>query len=147
MKIEFFKRHEQAVLPVYGSKEAAGADISSIEATIIPPGEHRLIDTGLDCRLPQGYEIQVRPRSGLAGKKQVTVLNTPGTVDPDYTGPLKVILINHGKEIFSVEVGDRIAQIVIAPITQAVFSFTNETRDTERGAAGFGSTGGITNAS
>jgi len=141
MIVKFYKRHEQAKLPAYGSAEAAGADISSVEDVIIPPGEHRLIDTGLDCRLPKGYEIQVRPRSGLAAKQQVTVLNTPGTVDPDYTGPLKVILVNHGNKIFTVGVGDRIAQIVIAPIIQADFSFTEESKETARGDAGFGSTG------
>lgn len=141
MKIHFVKEHEDAILPTYATAGAAGADIYSVKDYKVPPGEHTLIDTGLKCSIPAGYEIQVRPRSGLALKNRITVLNSPGTVDSDYTGKLGVILMNHSDLVFSVKAGDRIAQIVVAPVTQAQFEWAVETKETERGAGGFGSTG------
>lgn len=140
--IGFTRLHEDAQLPVYSTEEAAGADVRSVVAVVLQPGEHLLIPTGLGCDIAKGWEIQVRPRSGLAAKHGVTVLNTPGTVDSDYQGPLAVCLINHGKKPFNIEVGDRIAQIVVAPVTQGQFAWVGGvSRETERGAGGFGSTG------
>lgn len=132
-----------AVLPVYKTEGAAGADICAYlkENIILKKGEHVLVPTGLKFEIPSGYEIQVRPRSGLAAKNGVTVLNTPGTIDSDYRGEVKVVLINLGKEDFTICNGDRIAQIVAAPVTQALFEKTDELSDTDRGEGGFGSTG------
>ena len=141
MKIHFVKEHEDAMLPTYGTAGAAGADIYSVKEYKVPPGEHTLVDTGLKCSIPEGYEIQVRPRSGLALKNRITVLNSPGTVDSDYTGKLGVILMNHSDIVFTVKAGDRIAQIVVAPVQQAEFAWTEEIKNTDRGANGFGSTG------
>ena len=109
---------------------------------VIAPGEWKLIPTGSSIALPEGYEAQIRPRSGLAAKKGISCVNTPGTVDADYRGELKVILINHGSEDFAVARGDRIAQLVLAPVTQAVWSEVEELDETDRGSGGFGSTGG-----
>ena len=103
--------------------------------------EFAMIPTGLSFAIPEGYEIQVRPRSGLAAKNGVTVLNTPGTIDSDYRGEVKVILINHGKDSFTVNNGDRIAQLIVAPVTQGIFEKAEELDSTERGEGGFGSTG------
>lgn len=141
MKIHFVKEHDNALLPTYATVGAAGADVYSVKDYKIPPGEHKLIDTGLKCGIPAGFEIQVRPRSGLALKSRVTVLNSPGTIDSDYTGKLGVILMNHSDAIFTVSAGDRIAQIVIAPVMQASFSWAEQVVETERGNNGFGSTG------
>lgn len=140
-EIQFVKRLPEAKLPVYGTEGAAGADVSSVEYFTLYPGESKLIDTGLDCRIPDGWEIQVRPRSGLAAKNMITVLNSPGTVDCDYTGPLKVILVNHSNTPFTIHIGDRIAQIVPSPIHRVTFAFTDQDKNTERGSDGFGSTG------
>lgn len=141
MKIRFVKDHENATLPTYATAGAAGADVYSAKDYKVPPGEHTLIDTGLKCDIPEGFEIQVRPRSGLAIKNRITVLNSPGTIDSDYTGKLGVILMNHSDMVFSVKAGDRIAQIVVAPVRQASFEWAEETKTTERGSDGFGSTG------
>lgn len=141
VEIKFYKAHEDARLPVYSTAEAAGADIHSIQKVDIPAGKQAMIDTGLDCRIPKGYELQVRPRSGLAAKHMVTITNSPGTIDSDYSGRIKVILANLSNKSFTVNSGDRIAQIVVAPVIQATFSFTEETRESERGEKGFGSTG------
>ena len=100
-----------------------------------------MVPTGLFFEIPEGYEVQIRPRSGLAAKNGVTVLNTPGTIDSDYRGEIKVILINLGAADFTINSGDRIAQMVVAPVTQAAFSITDSLSETERGAGGFGSTG------
>jgi len=105
------------------------------------PGEWRLIPTGLSIALPEGYEAQVRPRSGLAARHAISCVNTPGTVDSDYRGEIKVNLINHGREPFTLQRGDRIAQMIIAPVIQAVWEEVDDLGDTERGAGGFGSTG------
>jgi dUTP pyrophosphatase len=140
MNINFVKIHENAKLPVYSTTEAAGADIFSVESHSIPLGAHRLVKTGLNCVIPKGWELQVRPRSGLALKSKITVLNAPGTIDSDYTGELGVILVNHGDQPFQVNIGDRIAQVVCAPVYQANFGWAEATRDTDR-VGGFGSTG------
>lgn len=135
--------HFKGALPQYQTAESAGSDVcASVESDlIIKPGERALISTGLSLEIPNGYEIQVRPRSGLAFKNGVTLVNTPGTIDSDYRGELKIILINHGQENFVVRSGDRIAQLVLAPVTQGRFEWAEELTETARGAGGFGSTG------
>ena len=134
---------EGAEFPFYGSESAAGADVRAYisEDMTIMPGESKLIRTGMRFAIPEGYEIQVRPRSGLALKNQITVLNSPGTIDSDYRGELGVILINHGKNSFVVTPGMRIAQIVIAPVYRAKFFVEEYLSATERGERGFGHTG------
>lgn len=129
-------------LPAYATSGAAGMDVVSAEEVTIPPGARHAVATGLALAIPQGYEIQVRPRSGLALKHGVTVPNTPGTIDSDYRGELKVILINHGTEPFAIARGDRVAQLVLAPVVQAAWEEVEELDATERGEGGFGSTGG-----
>ena len=130
-------------LPRYETAQSAGMDLAAaIDSPLtLAPGARDMIPTGLAIALPAGYEAQVRPRSGLAAKNGVTVLNTPGTVDADYRGEVKVILINLGDEDFVIERGMRIAQMVIAPVTQAAFSEVRSLSETDRGAGGFGSTG------
>ncbi len=130
-------------LPAYATQDSAGMDVmAAIDAAIIlQSGERRLVPTGLSIALPSGYEAQIRPRSGLALKQGVTTLNTPGTIDADYRGEIGVILINHGQETVTIERGMRIAQMVIAPVTQGVWQVVESLDDTERGAGGFGSTG------
>lgn len=135
-----------AVLPHYATPGSAGADIRACleghDADIImAAGDTALIPTGLYFEIPVGYEVQVRPRSGLAAKYGVTVLNSPGTIDSDYRGEVKVILKNHGKEPYTVRHGDRIAQIVIAPVIQCSFDPADTIESTVRGTGGFGSTG------
>ncbi|MCE2982251.1 MAG: dUTP diphosphatase [Parachlamydia sp.] len=134
---------EEELLPFYMTAGAAGADIKACmkEPLEILPGHSALIPTGMRVAIPDGFEIQVRPRSGLALKHQVTVLNTPGTIDADYRGEIKVILINHGLQSFVVTHGMRIAQLVLAPVVRAHFVLANELALTERGAGGFGHTG------
>lgn len=129
-------------LPAYATAGAAGMDVVSAEAVTIDPGARHAVATGLALAIPEGYEIQVRPRSGLALKHGITVPNTPGTIDSDYRGELKVILINHGAEPFVIARGDRVAQLVLAPVVQAVWDEVDELDATERGEGGFGSTGG-----
>jgi len=132
-------------LPEYQTDQSAGMDLRAAIAentpVMIPPGEWRLVPVGIAIALPDGYEAQVRPRSGLAAKKGITCLNTPGTVDADYRGEIRVNLINHGKEPFVVQRGDRIAQMIVAPVTQASWHVTDRLDETERGTGGFGSTG------
>lgn len=141
MRIGFKKLHPDAQMPTYGSKQAAGADLRAIEEAILQPGERKLIKTGIAIELPAGLEAQIRPRSGLALKNGVTVLNTPGTIDADYRGEIGVILINHGREEFRVAAGDRIAQMVLAAYVPGFFVEKAELHQTERGEGGFGSTG------
>ena len=129
-------------LPQYATTGAAGMDIVSAETTRIAPGARHAVATGLAVAIPHGYEIQVRPRSGLALKHGITVPNTPGTIDSDYRGELKVILINHGTDTFAIERGDRIAQLVLAPVIQAGWQEVDALDETDRGSGGFGSTGG-----
>lgn len=130
-------------LPFYASTGAAGADVRAAisEPLTLLPQETLLVPTGIKVEIPQGYEIQVRPRSGLALKYGITVLNTPGTIDSDYRGPVQVILINHGKAPFVITPGMRIAQLVIQRAIQAKFVFSDSLQITARGAAGFGHTG------
>ncbi|MBR1583826.1 MAG: dUTP diphosphatase [Spirochaetales bacterium] len=133
-----------ARLPVYGSSQAAGADLCAClgnQSLTIEPHRWAMVPTGIAIALPVGYEAQVRPRSGLAAKKGITVLNSPGTVDSDYRGEVKVILINHSDESFVINDGDRIAQMVIARHESASFEVVSSLDETERGSGGFGSTG------
>jgi len=129
-------------LPAYATQGAAGMDVLSAEDVTIAPGARHAVATGLVLAIPAGYEIQVRPRSGLALRHGVTVPNTPGTIDSDYRGELKVILINHGLEPFAIARGDRVAQLVLAPVVRAAWNEVEALDDTERGSGGFGSTGG-----
>jgi dUTP pyrophosphatase len=128
-------------LPAYQSALAAGADVCAAAALTLNPGERALVPTGFCYELPAGFEMQIRPRSGLALKHGVTVLNTPGTLDADYRGELKVLLINHGREPFEIKRGERIAQIVIAPVSRATFTESTQLGESARGEGGFGSTG------
>lgn len=130
-------------LPSYGSELAAGADVRAYlqNELVLEPGESCLVPTGLKLAIPKGFEVQVRPRSGLALKHQITVLNTPGTIDADYRGEVGVILINHGKKTFVVTPGMRIAQLVLAPVCKAVFVREEMLAVTSRGEGGFGHTG------
>ena len=130
-------------LPVYATQGAAGMDVVSAEDVTIAPGARHAVATGLAMAIPAGFEVQVRPRSGLALKHGITVPNTPGTIDSDYRGELKVILINHGAEPFAIRRGDRVAQLVLAPVTQAGWIEVDELDETARGEGGFGSTGGV----
>jgi len=141
LPVEFKKLHPDAKVPVYSSNLAAGADLHAINFYDIGPGEWLLVKTGLAIALPEGTEAQVRPRSGLALKHGITVLNSPGTIDADYRGEIGAILINHGDKPFQICPGDRIAQLVIAHVTRAAFAEVAELSSTERGAGGFGSTG------
>jgi dUTP pyrophosphatase len=135
--------HFKGDLPKYETTLASGFDIrAQLENPMaIAPGGSAMIPTGLSFEIPVGYEIQVRPRSGLAAKKAVTVLNTPGTIDADYRGEVKVILINLGAEPFVIQDQDRIAQCVLCPVLQAQMQLVTELSDTQRGVGGFGSTG------
>ena len=133
----FEKLHEDAIIPHYQTIGSAGLDLHSIEAATLMPGERKLVSTGLTVNLPKNTEGQIRPRSGLAAKFGITVLNSPGTIDEDYKGELKVILYNSGDSTFSVEKGDRIAQLVVAP----VIKLSGLTLDNTREDKGFGSTG------
>lgn len=133
---------EGLALPAYATDGAAGMDVVSAEDVTIAPGARHAVATGLSMAIPHGYEIQVRPRSGLAFKHGITVPNTPGTIDSDYRGELKVLLINHGDDDFAIARGDRVAQLVLAPVVQAAWAEVEELDATERGEGGFGSTGG-----
>src|SRR5438094_845382 len=130
-------------LPAYATPDAAGMDLhAAVESDVtLQPGERALISTGLRIALPPGYEAQVRPRSGLALRHGISMVNTPGTIDEDFTGVLSVILINLGQDPFTVHRGDRIAQMVVAPITRAVWEEVEELPPSERGEGGFGHTG------
>lgn len=141
MTLRFMRIHRDAVLPAYAHKSDAGMDIRSVEDILIPVGKRALVHTGLVMMLPPKYEAQVRPRSGLALKYGVTVLNTPGTIDSGYRGEVGVILANFGNEDFQVRKGDRIAQIVVAPVTKARIYEVDYVDDTDRGEGGFGSSG------
>lgn len=138
------KINDSVELPYYATEGASGADVRAYlaQAITLNPGQSMMVPTGLKFEIPNGYEIQVRPRSGLAYKHQITVLNTPATIDSDYRGELKVILINHGQEPFVIEPNMRIAQLVFAPVTTARFELKEQIlANTERGEGGFGHTG------
>lgn len=130
-------------LPKYETENSAGMDVRANikEAVVLYPGERKLIGTGLKLEIPSGFECQVRPRSGLAYKSGITVLNSPGTIDADYRGEIGVILINHGKDHFEINPGDRIGQLVFAKYERVEFETSEELSNTERGEGGFGSTG------
>jgi len=130
-------------LPTYQTAGSAGADLyAALESQLtLSPGQRALIPTGIALELPQGYEAQVRPRSGLALKHGITTLNAPGTIDADYRGEVGVLLINHGSAEFSIARGDRIAQLVVAPVTRGAFSTVADLSGTDRGVGGFGHTG------
>jgi dUTP pyrophosphatase len=141
MTVAFKRLVPEAILPSYAHPGDAGMDLCSAERLVVPPGKRALVHTGLAMALPRGYEAQVRPRSGLALKRGITVLNTPGTIDEGYRGEIGVILANFGDEEFKVEKGDRIAQMVVAPVTQAEITEVADLDATQRGEGGFGSTG------
>ncbi len=139
--IKFQKLSPRAIIPAYAHPGDAGADLVAIEHHILAPKSRLAVPTGLAVEIPQGYEMQVRPKSSLALNHGITVLNTPGTVDAGYRGEIKVILINLGQAPFDIAPGQRIAQVVIAPVIQAEFTEVTELSDSQRGIGGFGSTG------
>lgn len=143
VKIKILPHGKGLPLPKYMSEHAAGMDLYAAvnPELVIPPGEWRLVPTGIAIALPEGYEAQVRPRSGLALKQGVSILNTPGTVDADYRGEIGVILMNHGKENLVIKRGDRIAQMIINKIERISFEEVNELPETGRSTGGFGHTG------
>ena len=141
MTLKFKRIHPDAVLPAYAHPSDAGMDIRSVADVTVPARGRALVPTGLSVLLPPLYEAQVRPRSGLALKHGITVLNTPGTIDSGYRGEIGVILFNSSDVDFQVKKGDRVAQVVIAPVTQPVIEEAQEIDETDRGAGGFGSTG------
>ena len=141
MKLKIKKLSSDAIIPAYQSELAAGFDLHSVEEYVLKPNERKLIKTGLAFEIEEGYEVQIRPRSGLAFKHGITVLNSPGTIDADYRGEIMVLLINLGDEEFEIKKGERIAQAVIAPVIQAEFVEVDELSITKRGKGGFGSTG------
>jgi dUTP pyrophosphatase len=143
LEIKVKKLHPQAVLPAYMTEHAAGMDLCAVLDTpvLLAPGERRLLPTGLALEIPPGFEGQVRPRSGLALKKGLALVNSPGTIDADYRGEIGVIVINHGSQPVEFLSGDRIAQLVIAPVTQARLVESDELNESERSSGGFGHTG------
>jgi len=142
-KIQIKKLSNSVLIPKYETPGSSGMDITAHinESIVINPGEKALVPTGFSLAIPKGHEVQIRPRSGLAAKKSITVLNTPGTIDADYRGEIKVILINLGKDKFIVENRERIAQMVVCPIDQVQLEEVKELSKTDRGSGGFGSTG------
>ncbi|MEN8887432.1 MAG: dUTP diphosphatase [Celeribacter marinus] len=149
IKLQWLDGADHSVpLPSYETDQAAGADLRAnlsvadrVEGIVIAPGARTLIPTGLKMEIPAGFEVQIRPRSGLALKHGITLANTPGTIDADYRGPVGVIVINLGSDPFTVAHADRIAQMVVAPVVQAMFNVADELNTTVRGDGGFGSTG------
>ena len=141
MILKIKKLTSNAIIPIYAHPGDAGMDLCSCEIVEIAPGTTALVKTGIAIELPAGTEGQVRPRSGLAAKNAITVLNAPGTIDEGFRGEVRVILINHGTEVFRVEPGMRIAQLVIAPVLRVAVEEIAELTDTTRGVGGFGSTG------
>jgi dUTP pyrophosphatase len=141
IRLQRLPHGEGLPLPAYATAQAAGLDIVAAEEVEIAPGARHAVATGFAIAIPDGYEVQVRPRSGLALRYGVTCLNTPGTIDADYRGEIKVILINLGDKLFKIRRGDRIAQLVPAPVQRAAMAEVDTLDDTARGAGGFGSTG------
>ncbi|NEP54087.1 MAG: dUTP diphosphatase [Moorea sp. SIO3C2] len=139
--VKFKKLHDRAVIPAYAHPGDAGADLVAVEHHWLAPMQRLAVPTGLAAEIPTGYEMQVRPKSSLALHHGITLLNTPGTVDAGYRGEIKVIMINLGEQVFEISPGQRIAQIAIAPITQAQFITVTELSSSPRGTGGFGSTG------
>ena len=142
-KVLIKKLNPDVELPVYKTSGASGMDLMAFieEPIIISPNSSYLVPTGLSIAFSEDYEVQIRPRSGLAAKKSVTVLNTPGTIDSDYRGEIKIILFNHGKEDFIINNKDRVAQMILTPVVKMKFEETDNLPDTLRGEGGFGSTG------
>ena len=143
VKVLIKKLYPSVQLPSYKTSGASGMDLMAFieKSIILEPGKSSLVPTGLSVAFPKEYEIQIRPRSGLAAKNNISVLNTPGTIDSDYRGELKIILFNHGNENFTINNNDRIAQMVLTPIAKIDLDETNELPETVRGKGGFGSTG------
>ncbi len=148
LKLAYLEDADQTVsLPSYETSGAAGADLRANfppkrrDGIALAPGERALVPIGLRVEIPEGYEVQIRPRSGLALKNGITLPNSPGTIDCDYRGPLGVIVMNAGQETFHIAHGARIAQMIVAPVVQAAFQLVDQLDETERGAGGFGSTG------
>ena len=143
VKLLIKKLNEEVIVPEYKTRGSSGMDLmANINSDIyIKPGEKAIIPTGIAVSIPIGYEIQIRPRSGLAAKKNISILNTPGTIDADYRGEIKIILINFGKQEFKINPNDRIAQMVLCPVIKAELEVVDELQDTKRGRGGFGSTG------
>jgi dUTP pyrophosphatase len=142
VRIKRLPHGEGLSLPAYATAGAAGMDVLAAEDVALAPGGRHAVATGFALAIPEGYEVQVRPRSGLALKHGISLPNTPGTIDSDYRGELKIIMINLGSESFAIARGDRIAQLVLAPVTLAEWDEVEELDDTARGSGGFGSTGG-----
>ncbi|GAA3863445.1 dUTP diphosphatase [Celeribacter arenosi] len=148
LKIQWLEGADRDIaLPHYATEQAAGADVranfppENRDGITLPPGARALIPTGFAMEIPRGYEVQIRPRSGLALKHGITLVNSPGTIDADYRGPVGVIVVNHGDAPFTITHGERIAQMVLAPVLQGDFALATDLGDTQRGAGGFGSTG------
>ena len=143
VKILIKRLSSKVTMPQYKTIGSSGMDIAAFldNEILIKPSEKKIIPTGIKLKIPKGYEVQIRPRSGLAANNDITVLNTPGTIDSDYRGEIKVILFNHGKNIFKVENGLRVAQMVLCPVIEAELSEVEIIDETERGEGGFGSTG------
>jgi dUTP pyrophosphatase len=139
--VQVLRLRDGAALPVYATAGAAGLDLFAAEGTALAPGARGLVGTGIALQIPAGWEGQVRPRSGLAARHGVTVLNAPGTIDSDYRGEIRVLLVNLGEEPFVVRPGDRVAQLVVAPVARVELVATGELSSTTRGAGGFGHTG------
>lgn len=133
--------HAKAIIPRYQTAGSAGMDLHAVSDSEVWVGETKVVPIGIGISIPPGYEAQIRPRSGLAASKSISVINSPGTIDSDYRGEVKVILVNHGDEIFRIKCGDRIAQLVFAPVTRAEFEAVASLDETPRGTGGFGSTG------
>lgn len=143
IQVKIKKLHPDAIVPNYMTEHAAGMDLCTVIEVplVLAPGERTLLPTGLAMEIPPGFEGQVRPRSGLALKKGIALVNAPGTIDADYRGEIGIIIINHGNEPVEFQPGDRVAQLIIAPVTQAVLIETDELNDSTRSSGGFGHTG------
>ena len=141
MQLKVKKLHENAIIPQYAREGDAGMDLYSIEDYSLQPGERKLFKTGLGMEIPLGYELQLRPRSGLAFKNGISIVNSPGTIDSGYRGDIGIILINHGNEIFDIKIGDRIAQGVLNKFETAEFFEVDELSESSRGSGGFGHSG------
>ena len=143
IEVKVKKLHPNAIIPRYMTEHAAGMDLCTVaeEPVVLAPGERALLPTGLAMEIPPGYEGQVRPRSGLALKKGIALVNSPGTIDADYRGEIGIIIINHGNEAVEIMPGDRVAQLIVAPVTRAALIEVDGLNDTGRNSGGFGHTG------
>ncbi len=139
--VKIFREANTIDIPSYATPGSSGVDLCSMMYCIIKPGDQALIPTGIRLEIPEGYEAQIRPRSGLALNKKITIPNSPGTIDSDYRGEIRVLLRNDGEDPFTLVFGDRIAQMVFAPVVRAKFEEVKQLNDTKRGTGGFGSTG------